>query len=81
MRRPFKASELIVSNIIDIVDTFCQQEKEYADLANTDNTKLLIFFIYILHILHVQAIDRDNSGYIDAGELGKLGQGMNKVTL
>ena len=50
MRRPFKASELIVSNIIDIVDTFCQQEKEYADLANTDNTKLLIFlYIYIAY--------------------------------
>jgi len=25
-----------------------------------------------------KAIDRDNSGYIDAGELGKLGSGMNK---
>ena len=26
----------------------------------------------------IQAIDRDNSGYIDAGELGKLGAKMNK---
>ena len=48
MRRPFKASELIVSNIIDIVDTFCQQEKEYADLANTDNTTLLMFFFIFI---------------------------------
>ena len=29
----------------------------------------------------IQAIDRDNSGYIDAGELGKLGAKMNKEHL
>ena len=29
-------------------------------------------------MINVQAIDRDGSGYIDAGELGKLGGKMNR---